>query len=95
MKHTPIYVDRTHGAYDPEGLVSLNPYRASEESGHIVLTDYKASESMDVKFGPLCLEMILHIFLADCGYMFESQHVNMFAYVHVSTNVSLSLLSSL
>lgn len=36
-KHTPIYVDRTHGPYDSSGLISWSPYRASDETALISL----------------------------------------------------------
>ncbi|KAL8603795.1 hypothetical protein ACOMHN_058530 [Nucella lapillus] len=37
--HTPLQVDRTYRDYDPDGLITWSPYRASDESARIVLPE--------------------------------------------------------
>ena len=42
--HTPVLVDRTHDAYDADGLITWSPYRASDEAAHIVLPESQVRE---------------------------------------------------
>lgn len=47
--HTPVFVDRTHGTYDADGLITWSPYRASDESAHIVLPESQVREGKPEK----------------------------------------------
>jgi hypothetical protein len=41
--HTPMVIERRYGDYDPDGLVSWSPYRASDEAARIVLPELQVS----------------------------------------------------
>ena len=60
--HTPVFVDRTHDAYDADGLITWSPYRASDEAAHIVLPESQVRElTQPQRVGPKLRALVYDI----------------------------------
>ena len=60
--HTPVFVDRTHDAYDADGLITWSPYRASDEAAHIVLPESQVRElTQPQRVGPKLQALVYDI----------------------------------